>query len=72
MLIAGQLPFMRVNVVRDDLVSYTLLYQNLLFHAYMKLNMFRAKHRLSSGAQNCTSSLWFCIRESLLDAKFAG
>jgi hypothetical protein len=29
--------------------------------------MFRAKHRPSSGAQNCTSSLWFCIRERLLD-----
>jgi len=25
----------------------------------MKLNMFRAAHRPSSGAQNCTSSLWF-------------
>ena len=44
------------------------MYQNLLFHVYMKLNMFRATHRPSSGAQNCTSSLWFCIRERLLDA----
>jgi hypothetical protein len=26
-----------------------------------KPNMFRATHRLSSGAYNCTSSLWFCI-----------
>jgi hypothetical protein len=25
-------------------------YQNLLFHIYMKLNMFRATHRPSSGA----------------------
>ena len=39
------------------------MYQNLLFHVYMKLNMFRATHRPSLGAQNCTSSLWFCIRE---------
>jgi len=41
--------------------------QNLLFLIYMKLNMFRATHRPSSGAKNCTSSLWFCIRERLLD-----
>jgi hypothetical protein len=33
----------------------------------MKLNMFRTTHRPSSGAQNCTSSLWFCKRERLLD-----
>jgi len=26
------------------------MYQNLLFHIYMKLNMFRATHRPSSGA----------------------
>ena len=35
----------------------------------MKLNMFRATHRPSSGALNCTSSLWFCIRGGLLDEK---
>ena len=39
------------------------VYQNLLRHVYMKLNVFRATHRPSSGAQNCTGSLWFCIRE---------
>jgi hypothetical protein len=48
------------------------LYQNLLLHVYMKLNMFRATHRPSSRAQNCTSSLWFCIRERLLDVEVAG
>jgi len=26
------------------------VYENLLFHIYMKLNMFRATHRPSSGA----------------------
>ena len=31
--------------------------------------MFRATHRPSSGAQNCTSSLWFCIRERWLDVE---
>jgi hypothetical protein len=40
---------------------------NILFHIYMKLNMFRATHCPSSGAENCTSSLWFCIRGRLLD-----
>jgi len=29
------------------------------------------RHRPSSGAQNCTSSLWFCIRERLLDVEVA-
>jgi hypothetical protein len=33
----------------------------LLFHIYMKLNMFRATHRPSSGAQNCTGCLWFFV-----------
>ena len=46
-------------------------YQNLLFHVYMKLHMFRATHRPSSGAQNCTTSLWFCIRERLLHVEVA-
>jgi hypothetical protein len=40
---------------------------NVLFHIYMKLNMFQATHRPSSGASNCTGSLWFFIRGSLLD-----
>ena len=31
--------------------------------------MFRATHRPSSGTQNCTGSLWFCIHERLLDAQ---
>jgi hypothetical protein len=38
----------------------------------MKLNMFRATHRPSSGAQNFISRLWFCIRERLLDVEVAG
>ena len=33
----------------------------LLFHIYMKLNMFQTTHRPSSGAYNCTGSLWFFI-----------
>jgi len=41
------------------------MYQILLFHIYMKLNMFRATHRPSSGAWNCTGSLWFFIRGRL-------
>ena len=39
----------------------------ILFHIYMKLNIFQATHRPSSGAENCTGSLWFCIRVELLD-----
>ena len=41
----------------------------LLFHIYMKLDMFRATHRPSSGAYNCTGSLWFFIRGGLLDVQ---
>jgi hypothetical protein len=37
-----------------------------LFTIYVKLNMFWATHRPSSGAQNCTGSLFF-IRGRLLD-----
>jgi len=37
------------------------------FFIYMKLNMFRAIHRPSSGAYNCTSSFWLWIRGELLD-----
>ena len=39
----------------------------LLFHIYIKLNMFRATHRPSAGVYNCTGSLWFFIRGRLLD-----
>jgi len=38
----------------------------ILLHIFMELNMFRATHCPSSGALNCTSSLWFCIRGGLL------
>jgi len=38
----------------------------------MRVNMFRATRRPSSGAPNCTSSLWFCIRERLLDVEVVG
>jgi hypothetical protein len=49
------------------------VYQNfLLFHVYIKINMFRATHRPSSGALNCTSSLWFCIRKRLFNVVVAG
>jgi len=48
------------------------VYQNLLFHVYMKLNTSQTTRRPSSGAQNCTSSLWFCIRERMLEAEVAG
>ena len=34
---------------------------------YVKLNMFRATHRPSSRAHNCTGNLWFIIRGRLLD-----
>jgi len=39
----------------------------ILFHINIKLNMFRATHRPSLGAWNCTTSFWFCIHGSLFD-----
>jgi len=39
----------------------------LFFFIHLKLNMFRATHRPSSGAYNCTGSLWLFIRGRLLD-----
>ena len=59
------------NSYRNSQQDVTV-YQNLLFHVCIKLNMFRASHRPSSGAQNCTSSLWFCLGERLLDDEVAG
>jgi len=38
------------NSYRNNQQDVTV-FQNLLFHVYMKLNMFRATHRSSSGAQ---------------------
>jgi hypothetical protein len=58
-------PCIIVSSYRNSLQDATV-YKNSLYHVYMKLNMFRATHRPSSGAQNCTSSLWFCIRAQLL------
>jgi len=57
-------PCIIVNSYRNSQQDATV-YQNLLFHVYMKLNVFWATHRPSSGAQNCTSCLWFCMRERL-------
>ena len=34
-------------------------FTSLLLDVYVWLNMFRASHRPSSGAYNCTRSLWF-------------
>jgi len=39
----------------------------LLFPIYVKLNMFWVTHHPSSGAWNCTGSLWFFIRGRLSD-----
>jgi len=64
-------PCITVKSYRNSQQDATV-HRNLLFHVYIKLNMFRATHRPSSGAQNCTSSLWFCIRERLLDVEVGG
>jgi len=65
-------PCIIYNSYRNSQRDVTV-YQNFsLFRVYIRLNVFRATHRPSSGAQNCTSSLWFCIRERLLDVVFAG
>jgi hypothetical protein len=44
----------------------------LLFYIYMKLNMFRATHHPSSGANNCTGSLWFSMSVRLFGLVFGG
>jgi len=38
-----------------------LFFMSLLFDVHMRLNMFRASPRPSSGAYNCTRSLWFYL-----------
>jgi len=39
-----------VQLTQQKIQQDATVYQNLLFHIYMKLNMFRATHRPSSGA----------------------
>jgi hypothetical protein len=63
--------FQRSNSYRNSQQDATV-YENLLFHYYINLNMFRATHHPSQGDQNCTRSLWFCIRERLLDVVVVG
>jgi hypothetical protein len=60
------------SIIHKDNPTSCNSVSKFLFHIYIKLNMFRATHRPSSGAQNCTSSLWFRIRERLLDVEVAG
>jgi hypothetical protein len=44
----------------------------LLLHIYMNLNMFRATHRPSSGAENYTGSLWVFIRGRMFGSVVGG
>jgi len=39
-----------LNLLIQKIQQDAIVYQNLLFHIYMKLSMFRATHRPSSGA----------------------
>jgi hypothetical protein len=39
-----------VSIYTENFQQDATVYQNLLFHIYMKLNMFWATHRPSSGA----------------------
>jgi hypothetical protein len=50
------------GIIHTEIANKMQQYQNLLFHIYMNLNIFWAIHRPLSGAQNCSSILWFCIR----------
>ena len=38
------------TIHKEKIQQDATVYQNLLFHIYIKLNMFRATHRPSSGA----------------------
>jgi len=42
-------PCIIVPLIQKNPKKDATVYQNLLFHIYMKLNMFRATHRPSSG-----------------------
>jgi len=43
-------PYIIVKLTQQKIQQDATMYQNLVFHIYMKLNMFRATHRPSSGA----------------------
>jgi len=44
----------------------------IYYSMFVRLNMFRVTPCPSSRAQNCTSSLWICIRKRLLDFEVTG
>jgi hypothetical protein len=57
-----------------DAQQNATVYQNLLFHVYIKLDIFRATHRPSSGAQKCSTASGFayvkgCWKLWLLDVQ---
>jgi len=56
--------------IANKMQQYIKIYYSIF--VYTKLNVFRATHRPPSGAQNCTSSLWFYIRDRLLVVEVAG
>ena len=45
-----------------------LFFMSLLLDVYTRLNMFRASPRPSSGAYNCTRSLWFYLWKEMAGA----
>jgi hypothetical protein len=64
----GVSSYCNVDLFREKYCSYSIQinqptrwksFTSLLLDVYMWLNMFRVLHRSSSGANNCTSILWF-------------
>jgi len=49
-LVLGVRGFVRHSIIHKENPKDATVYQNILFHIYMKLNMFRATHLSSSGA----------------------
>ena len=58
--------------IKKNSTGFNNVSKFLLFHIYMKLNMFRATHGPSSGAWTCTGSLWFFIRGRLFGRVVGG
>ena len=54
------------NIIHKENPTRCNSVSKFLFNIYVKFNIFWATHGPSSGAYNCTSSLWCCIRGGLL------
>jgi hypothetical protein len=63
-VVRGSVHISRVHTEKSNKMHHCI---KIYYSIFIWSSLFRATHRPSSGAWNCTSSLCFCIRGRLLD-----